>query len=91
MGDTSSANRQVNVRVDDGVYDQLVARAKRERRTVPQTARLLLSDALNAPVGPPREPESGVPDLAALAVAGGAFQWVAEEPEVYSATSGESL
>lgn len=91
MVSTSAARRQVNVRVESDVYDQLAAQAKRDRRSIPQTARLLLRDALSARRDQPFEQGSDVGDLAALATAGGAFDWVAEEPEIYAATSGEPL
>lgn len=91
MANTSAARKQVNVRVEGEVYDQLAARAKRDRRSIPQTARLLLSDALNVPADQPFEQGSDAGNIAALATAGGAFEWVAEEPEIYAATPGEPL
>ena len=51
MAGTSTARKQVYVRVEGEVYDQ----------------------------------------LAALAVAGGAFDWAREEPDIYDATLGEQL
>lgn len=91
MASIPAARKQVNVRVEREVYDQLAARARRDRRSIPQTARLLLSDALNGAGRQPDAQGEDIGDLAALATAGGAFEWVAEEPEVYTATSGEAL
>ena len=91
MASTPLAQKQVNIRVEDDVFKQLEARARTERRSIPQTVRLLLSDALNAHGDGAVEKESDIEEYATLASAGGAIDWVSEEPELYTSESGEML
>lgn len=89
---TPKRRKQVNIRVDFALYRTLQALAGQERRSVPQTALHLLEDGL-------RQREGGQMilddtqdhDIAVLAAAGGAFDWLADEPDVYDDTCGEPL
>lgn len=91
-GKKGAARRQLNVRVEPRLYRALAAVARDERRSVPQAAIRLLEEGLRrgvsrAVVGddaPGRE-------IARLALAGGAFDWLGEEPDLYDETSGEPV
>jgi|SRR5581483_1564277 len=83
---------QVNIRVEAKLYQTLRAIAGQERRSVPQTALHLLEAGLRQRLGgqvskddPPSQ------DIATLAAAGGAFDWLADEPDLYDDASGEPL
>jgi hypothetical protein len=84
--------KQVNIRLEAALYHTLQVIARQERRSVPQTALQLLEAGLRQRVGgqisgqdtPSRE-------IAALAAAGGAFDWLADEPDLYDDTCGEPL
>jgi hypothetical protein len=91
-GAATARRKQVNIRLEVVLYQTLQALARQERRSVPQTALHLLEAGLRQRVGgqvsgddtPSRE-------IAALATAGGAFDWLAEEPDLYDDTCGEPL
>jgi hypothetical protein len=89
---TAEQRRQVNIRVDSSLYRTLQTLAEQERRSVPQTALHLLENGLRqrarGQVIPDDTPSQ---DIAALAAAGGAFDWLADEPDVYDDTCGEPL
>jgi hypothetical protein len=84
--------KQVNIRINTNLYQTLEAIARQERRSVPQTAQLLLEEGLQQRTGIPiqRDDTSGA-DIAVLAAAGGAFDWLAEEPDIYDDTCGEPV
>ena len=84
--------KQVNVRVEPALYQALEALAREERRSVPQTARQLMEEGLRQCVGGRAivDDTSGQ-EIAALAAAGGAFNWLAEEPDLYDDACGEPL
>ena len=85
-----SPKKQVNIRVDDGLYRSVESVARQERRTVPQTARLLLEEGLQARSGHRYVPDDSQSSyIAGLAMAGGSFEWLADEPELYNDDSGE--
>lgn len=88
----SSDQKQINIRVPVGLYRTLAAVARRERRSVPQTARLLMESGLRQIAGG-RSPEDDTAGthIAALAMAGTAFDWLADEPDLYDDTSGEPV
>jgi hypothetical protein len=84
--------RQINIRVDGALYQALEALARQERRSVSQIARQLLEDGFQQRLGHGVEVNDTVgQDIAVLAAAGGAFDWLAEEPDVYDDTCGEPL
>ena len=89
---TVRSQKQVNIRVDSALYRALEAIAYQERRTVPQTVRLLLEEGILQRAGR-RFPEDDTSsqEIAALAMAGGAFDWLEEEPDLYDDTCGEPL
>ena len=84
--------RQINMRVEPALYQALEAVAQQEQHSVAQTARQLLAEGLQYRL----KSQSVVDDLpsqalATLASQGGAFNWLADEPEIYSDTDGEPL
>jgi hypothetical protein len=89
---TGPPRRQVNLRVDPRLYDALEALARAEQRSVAQIAQRLVSEALGNRLNgsASRDDTSGVA-IAPLAAAGGAFTWLASEPDSYDDTSGEPL
>lgn len=84
--------KQLNIRVEPVLYQAIEAVAGQERRSVPQTARQLLEEGLRQRVGGRAIlDDTSSQEIAALAAAGGAFDWLAEEPDLYDDTSGEPL
>lgn len=90
---SATQQRQLNIRIDPALYQALEAVARQEHRSLPQTAQQLLADGLSARFRPAASEQDDISsrDLAALAVAGGAFDWLADEPDVYDDTCGEPL
>lgn len=92
MSTQTKVNRQINVRVEPAVYQIIAVLARQERRSVAQMVRQLMEDGLRqralewSPVD-----DTSRDDIAALASAGGAFDWLAEEPDLYDDTCGEPL
>jgi hypothetical protein len=84
--------KQVNLRVEPALYQALETVARQERRSVPQAARQLIEEGLrhHASGGMPAE-DTAAHEIAALAASGGAFDWLADEPELYDDTSGEPV
>lgn len=88
----SRGARQVNFRVGRPLYEALDAIAREEGRSVAQAARRLMEEGLRR-----RTRVSGLDDelraeeIAPLAQTGGAFDWLADEPDLYGATSGEPV
>lgn len=90
---TATARRkQVNIRLEAALYQTLRALARQERRSVPQTTLHLLEAGLRQRVGG-RVSGDDTPsqEIAALAAAGGAFDWLADELDLYDDTCGEPL
>jgi hypothetical protein len=84
--------RQVNLRVEATFYRALEVVARQELRSVPQTARQLLEEGLRQRIsGRMLVDDTPSHEIAALAAAGGAFDWLAEEPDLYDDTCGEPL
>ncbi|MGH7786318.1 MAG: hypothetical protein ACRERC_05590 [Candidatus Binatia bacterium] len=84
--------RQVNVRLDTRLYRTLESVARQERRTVPQVVRLLLEDALLQRVrGGQVSEDTPAWEVARLASAGGGFDWLEDEPDLYDDRAGEPL
>jgi hypothetical protein len=84
--------RQVNIRVEPALYQALQAVARQERRSVPQAARQLMEEALSLHgEGRAATDDTAAQEIARLAAAGGAFDWLADEPDLYDDTSGEAV
>jgi hypothetical protein len=84
--------KQVNIRLEAALYQTLQAIAGRERRSVPQTALHLLEAGLRQRIGGQiSRDDTPSREIAALAAAGGAFDWLADEPDLYDDTCGEPL
>ena len=88
----SSHGKQVNLRIEPALYQTLETVARQERRTVPQAARHLLEEGLlHHTVGRMPADDTAAHEIGALAAGGGAFDWLADEPDLYDDTSGEPL
>lgn len=84
--------KQINVRLEPTLYRALEALARQERRSVPQTAQQLMEEGLRQRVGGRAIADDiSSQEITALAAAGGAFDWLAEEPDLYDDTCGEPL
>jgi len=83
--------KQVNIRVGSALYRALETMAHQEHRSVPQTARLLLEEGLRQRTGASAIDDTPGSDIAALAAAGGAFDWLNDEPDLYDDTCGEAI
>jgi hypothetical protein len=83
---------QVNIRLEAALFQTLQTLARQERRSVPQTALHLIEAGLKQKIdGSVRRDDTAGRELAALAMAGGAFDWLAGEPDLYDDGSGEPL
>ena len=83
---------QLNVKLDDDSLDALRRYSARRRTPVSWLIRDYVAYLLAG--GRPVEyspDEVTSADLARLAERGGAFDWLAEEPDIYSALDGEPL
>ena len=88
----TSGRKQVSVRVEPILYQALAAFAHQERRTVSQAVRQLIEEGLKQHRAIQEEvDDTSSQEIARLAAAGGAFDWLAEEPELYDDTCGEPL
>lgn len=84
--------RQLNFRVDVRLYQALEALALEEQRSVAQVARRLVDEGLGHRLdGRTTRDDVAVHAIARLAQAGGAFTWLAEEPDLYDDGAGEPL
>lgn len=89
---TETLQRKVNLSLDADVYQDLEAVARQEHRSVPQTAQQLLQDGLRLrQTMTEMTGEVSSTQIAAIAIAGGAFDWLADEPDLYDDTSGEPV
>jgi hypothetical protein len=82
--------KQVNIRVEEPLYRALESIARKERRSVPQTVRLLLEEGMKSRCSPPVDDISGI-EIAALMRAGGSFDWLNDEPDIYDDSCGEPV
>jgi hypothetical protein len=84
--------KQVNLRVEPALYQALETVARQERRSVSQAARQLMEEGLRHHAGG-RIPadDTAAQEIATLAARGGAFDWLADVPELYDDTSGEPV
>jgi hypothetical protein len=78
------------MRVGDQLYSALTSIARDEHWTIPQAARILLEEGLRQRTGAAATTDD-TPSvaIAAMAAAGGAFDWLDHEPELYDDTCGE--
>lgn len=84
--------KQVNVRIEPALYQALQTLARQERRSVPQAARQLMEEGLqHRVVGRAIVDDASGQEIATLAAAGGAFDWLGEEPDLYDDICGEPL
>lgn len=84
--------KQVNIRIESALHQTLKTLARQERRSVSQTALRLLEDGLRQRLnGRTSTDDTPSKEIAALAAAGGAFDWLADEPDLYDDTCGEPL
>jgi hypothetical protein len=84
--------KQVNIRVEPALYQALEAIARQERRSIPQAARLLLEDGMRLRTGGTRyDEDTQSAEIAVMAMAGGAFDWLHDEPELYDDSCGEPV
>ena len=89
---STERSRQINVRVDPAFYQALETLARQERRSISQVARQLLEDGLRQRLGNRAvEDDTSGQEIAPLAAAGGAFDWLAAEPDLYDDSCGEPL
>jgi len=88
----ASQRKRINLRVEPALYRALETFARREQRSVSQAARQLMEEGLRQRVAKrATTDENSSQEIAALATAGGAFDWLAEEPDLYDDTCGEPL
>ncbi len=83
------ARRQLNIRVDSALYRAIETLATEERRSVPQAALCLLEAGLEHRTGRSASDDPMAEEVARLAEVGGAFDWLADEPDLYDDTCGE--
>jgi hypothetical protein len=85
-------SRQVNIRVQPVLYEALEAVARQERRSLPQVLRQLLEDGLRLRADTRTTPDDTAGrEIVRLAAAGGAFDWLDEEPDLYDDGDGEPI
>jgi hypothetical protein len=83
---------QLNVKLSERQIEALRAYAARRRTPVAWLIKDYIDYLLSGgqPVSPPETPPTGA-DLAAIAQHGGAFDWLAAEPDLYSLDDGEPV
>lgn len=84
--------RQVNIRLEPALYQALETFARQDRRSISQAARHMLEEGLRQRVGGGATAEdTSSTEIATLAAAGGSFDWLADEPDLYDDTCGEPV
>jgi hypothetical protein len=88
---SSGRRTQLNMRIEPEMHQALLAIARHKRRSVPQAALHLLEAGLRQRAGVPWSNQD-IPSqsVAALAAAGGAFDWLADEPDLYDDSNGKA-
>jgi hypothetical protein len=87
-----TSHKRVNIRIGSALYRALETIAHQERRSLPQTARLLLEEGLRQRTGGALAlDDTSGSDIATLAAAGGAFDWLNDEPDLYDDSCGEPI
>ena len=90
--DKRAESRQVNIRVQPILYEALEAVARHDRRSLPQVVRQMLEDGLRLRADAHTTPDDTAGrEIARLAAAGGAFDWLDEEPDLYDDGDGEPI
>ena len=88
----ATAQKQVNIRVRSTLYTALETIAVQEHRSVPQAARILLEEGLRRRIGRTvQDDDTPATAIGVLAMAGGAMDWLADEPDIYDDTCGEPV
>lgn len=86
---------QLNVRLSEAQLEGLRRYAARRRTPVAWLLRDYVNYLLRggAPITPPDDDEDGltVEALASIAARGGAFDWLYDEPDLYTASDGEAV
>jgi hypothetical protein len=84
---------QLNVKLDDETFAALRGYAAARRTPVAWLVKDYVGYLLagGQPVSPPPAESPSSAELTALAQHGGAFDWLAEEPDIYSASDGEPV
>lgn len=78
---STGRHQQVNVRLEASLYQALETPARQERRSMSQAARQLLEEGLRQRmVSQAMVDDTPGQQIGALAPAGGAFDWLVEEP-----------
>jgi hypothetical protein len=86
------SRKQVNIRLEASFYRTLEAMARRERRSVPQMARLLIEEGMRTQAGvAERKEDAPGASIAVLAAAGASFDWLEAELDLYDDSSGEPV
>ena len=89
---TMARPKQVNLRVEPALYQALATLARQEGRSVSQAARRSMEEGLRQRLaGRAVADDASGHEIAPLAAAGGAFDWLAEEPDLYDDTCGEPV
>jgi len=83
--------KQINIRVDSIIHRTIETVARQERRTVGQMVRLLIEEGLKVHSSERRQEDTSAHEIASLAVAGRAFEWLNDEPDIYDDSSGEPV
>ena len=81
--------RLVTVPMTPGAYHALETLSAEQGQSIPQAAQSLVEEALRERQAAPRD-LSGLA-MAAMAQAGGGFDWLADEPDLYDDTCGEPM
>src|SRR5437762_7210294 len=90
--DKRAQRKQVNIRVQPVLCEALESIARQERRSLPQVVRQLLEDGLRLRADAHTTPDDTAGrEIARLAAAGGAFDWLDEEPDLYDDGDGEPI
>ena len=84
---------QLNVPLEDAQLRRLQRFADERNLPVAELIRDYLAYLLAGgdPVAPPEHEAPTAADMTALAEHGGAFDWLADEPDLYSASDGEPV
>jgi len=87
---TESALREINISIQPSTFRAIELVARRDHRSVPQMAEVLLEEALRRRSTTDSDDTNSL-DLAALAAAGGGFDWLNGESDLYDDSCGEPL
>ena len=89
---TTRSEMEVSIRMERALYRAVESMALQQQRSVSQTARLLLEEALRRrTVGRTSDDDTPSVEIAGLAAVGGSFDWLREEPDLYDDICGEPV